>query len=57
MLRGNMLSWVGFAMGSAVQSVSDYFVDEAFTSSAQVRRTRPLTTHLISAAQMLATRP
>lgn len=32
-----MLSWVGFSMGTAVQSVGDYFIDEAFTSSAQAR--------------------
>ena len=37
-----MLSWVGFSMGTAIQSVGDYFVDEAFTSSAQVRCNRAL---------------
>ena len=35
-MRGDMLSWLGFSLGTAVQSVSNYFSDEAFTSGSQV---------------------
>ena len=35
-IRGDMLSWLGFSLGSAVKSVSDYFFDQAFTPGSQV---------------------
>lgn len=35
-VRGDMLPWLGFSLGTAVQSVSDYFFDEAFAPRSQV---------------------
>ncbi len=37
MVRGDILSWLGFSLGSSVQAVSDYFLDAAFVGSQVLR--------------------
>ena len=32
-VRGDVLSWLGFSLGSSVQAISDYFLDPAFVGS------------------------
>ena len=38
LVRGDMLSWLGFSLGTSVQSVGDYFFDKAFSPRSQVSR-------------------
>ncbi len=40
-VRGDVLSWLGFSLGSSVQAVSDYFLDAAFVGSQVTAGIRP----------------